>query len=83
MSHAPEIDHSEHIRDVFKKYNTSNSGYMTSNELRRAMEKLCGVYLSKKDIVSMIKLADHDGDGKLNETEFITAIQTLGEYSAE
>lgn len=75
-------DTNNHIRDIFKKFNVSQTGYITSNELMRVMEKLCGIYLSKKEVMAMLKLADKDDDGRLSEAEFILAIQNIGDYES-
>jgi Ca2+-binding EF-hand superfamily protein len=58
------------IETLFNYYDLDKNGYIEPKELRKVMKRLIGEKLSKRDIEEMIKVADRNGDGILDKTEF-------------
>lgn len=53
------------ITDAFKMFDRNGDGVISAGELRQVMTNM-GQKLSDKDVDSMIKEADMDGDGQIN-----------------
>lgn len=53
------------ITDAFKMFDRNGDGVISAAELRQVMTNM-GQKLSDKDVDSMIKEADMDGDGQIN-----------------
>lgn len=58
------------IETLFNCYDLDKNGYIEPKELRKVMKRLIGQKLSKRDIEEMINVADRNGDGLLDKTEF-------------
>lgn len=58
------------IETLFNCYDLDKNGYIEPKELRKVMKRLTGEKLSKRDIEEMINVADKNGDGLLDKTEF-------------
>lgn len=58
------------IETLFNCYDLDKNGYIEPKELRKVMKRLTGEKLSKRDIAEMINVADRNGDGLLDKTEF-------------
>lgn len=58
------------IETLFNCYDLDKNGYIEPKELRKVMKRLTGEKLSKRDIEEMISVADRNGDGLLDKTEF-------------
>lgn len=58
------------IETLFNCYDLDRNGYIEPKELRKVMKRLTGEKLSKRDIKEMINVADRNGDGLLDKTEF-------------
>jgi calmodulin len=58
------------IETLFNCYDLDKNGYIEPKELRKVMKRLTGEKLSKRDIDEMISVADKNGDGLLDKTEF-------------
>lgn len=58
------------IEMLFNCYDLDKNGYIEPKELRKVMKRLTGEKLSKRDIEEMISVADKNGDGLLDKTEF-------------
>lgn len=58
------------IETLFNCYDLDKNGYIEPKELRKVMKKLIGEKLSKQDIEEMMSVADINGDGLLDKTEF-------------
>jgi Ca2+-binding EF-hand superfamily protein len=58
------------IETLFNCYDLDKNGFIEPKELRKVMKRLTGKKLSKEDIEEMISVADKNGDGLLDKTEF-------------
>ena len=58
------------IETLFNCYDLDKNGFIEPKELRKVMKRLTGEKLSKQDIAEMINVADKNGDGILDKTEF-------------
>ncbi|CAF1195339.1 unnamed protein product [Rotaria sordida] len=58
------------IETLFNCYDLDKNGFIEPKELRKVMKRLTGRKLSKQDIEEMINVADQNGDGLLDKTEF-------------
>ncbi|CAF2644819.1 unnamed protein product [Rotaria sp. Silwood2] len=58
------------IETLFNCYDLDKNGFIEPKELRKVMKRLTGQKLSKQDIEEMINVADRNGDGLLDKTEF-------------
>jgi Ca2+-binding EF-hand superfamily protein len=58
------------IETLFNCYDLDKNGFIEPKELRKVMKRLTGEKLSKQDIEEMINVADKNGDGLLDKTEF-------------
>lgn len=65
--HAEEL---EEMRQAFRVFDIDGNGVIDENELKITMFNL-GENLSDGDVKQMIKLADRNGDGKIDYEEFI------------
>lgn len=54
------------MKFYFKKFDTNDDGFITSDELALVMKTFGGKTYSKKEIDDMIKEADVDADGKVS-----------------
>ena len=54
------------LKYYFKKFDTNEDGFITSDELGLVMKTFGGKTYSKKEIDDMIKEADTDSDGKVS-----------------
>jgi calmodulin len=64
-SHDPE----QELRDAFAVFDRDGTGTISREELRHVMKSI-GEQLTEAEIDEMIKLADKDGDGAIDYTEF-------------
>lgn len=60
----------EEMRQAFRVFDIDGNGVIDANELKVTMFNL-GENLSDRDVKQMIKLADRNGDGKIDYEEFI------------
>ncbi|CAF1207610.1 unnamed protein product [Rotaria magnacalcarata] len=58
------------IETLFNCYDLDKNGFIEPKELRKVMKRLIGQKLSKQDIEDMMSVADINGDGLLDKTEF-------------
>jgi len=58
------------IETLFNCYDLDRNGFIEPKELRKVMKRLTGEKLSKRDLEEMISVADKNGDGLLDKTEF-------------
>ncbi|CAF3302168.1 unnamed protein product [Rotaria socialis] len=58
------------IETLFNCYDLDKNGFIEPKELRKVMKRLIGQKLSKQDIEEMMSVADINGDGLLDKTEF-------------
>ncbi|CAF0718196.1 unnamed protein product [Adineta steineri] len=58
------------VETLFNCYDLDKNGFIEPKELRKVMKRLTGEKLSKQDIEEMISVADKNGDGLLDKSEF-------------
>jgi len=58
------------VETLFNCYDLDKNGFIEPKELRKVMKRLTGEKLSKRDIEEMISVADKNGDGLLDKSEF-------------
>jgi len=58
------------VETLFNCYDLDRNGFIEPKELRKVMKRLTGEKLSKRDIQEMIRVADKNGDGLLDKSEF-------------
>ncbi|CAF0997238.1 unnamed protein product [Adineta ricciae] len=58
------------VETLFNCYDLDKNGFIEPKELRKVMKRLTGEKLSKRDIEEMISVADRNGDGLLDKSEF-------------
>lgn len=57
------------MAEAFAVFDVDKDGFITKSELRQVMNRL-GENLTDEQLDAMIREADQDGDGKINEEEF-------------
>ena len=70
-----DSDIDQELQDAFKFFDGDKDGYITSLELRNAMNNL-GDNLSPEEVEEMIKEADLDNDQKIDYDEFMKVIMS-------
>lgn len=67
---APEDDDlAQDLVAAFRVFDSDNNGYITFDELKRAMQMI-GESVTEKQLQDMLNLADVDKDGRINYEEF-------------
>jgi len=61
------------LRKVFEIFDLDKNSFITETELKEVMAKL-GEHLSDEEVSDMIRVADEDGDGRINFKEFRTVM---------
>merc|ERR1712050_347277 len=61
------------VRDVFRKFDTSHSGVMTVEDMKKALEKF-GFQLEEKDVLTLMSHFDSTGSGQISYNEFCDCI---------
>ena len=64
------------ILKVFRHFDDDNSGFLDAGKLRNMLEE-CFFNLDEQAITTMIAAADTDGDGKINEYEFMRLMKKV------
>lgn len=67
------------MAEAFAVFDLDKDGFITRSELRQVMNRL-GENLTEDQLDAMIREADRDGDGKINEEEF-RAMMSFSVYS--
>jgi len=62
------------LRRVFEIFDLDKNSFITETELKEVMAKL-GEHLSDEEVADMIRVADEDGDGRINFNEFKTIME--------
>lgn len=72
--HRHRLERDEHLYKAFCHFDTDNSGYITMDELEKAMKEYgMGDESTIKDIISEV---DTDNDGRINYEEFCTMMRS-------
>jgi len=72
-------DSKEETMKVYKMFDTSGNGKITFNELKRVAKEL-GENMTDEELQEMIDEADRDGDGEINEEEFLRIMKKTSLY---
>ena len=67
-------DSLQELRDAFKVFDMNGDGFISRGELAEMMKKL-GEKLTDREIDSMIRAVDIDGDGMVNFEEFVKLLE--------
>eukprot|EP01096_Ripella_sp_DP13-Kostka_P011877 TRINITY_DN4884_c0_g1_i1.p1 TRINITY_DN4884_c0_g1~~TRINITY_DN4884_c0_g1_i1.p1 ORF type:complete len:171 (-),score=82.31 TRINITY_DN4884_c0_g1_i1:52-498(-) len=65
----------EECREAFQLIDTDHSGYIEASELTKVLGLLGDTKPSAKKVERLLKLADTDGDGRINFKEFCHIMQ--------
>jgi len=65
-----DIDYKPHIAEAFEVFDEDDSGTISAQELLHVMTNL-GEKLSEKEILTLMKEGDLDGDGEIDLDEFM------------
>jgi len=63
-------DQEEDLRKRFRHLDKDNDGYLTFQEIEKAIEPLQIDSKAKNSLKDNLTLADHDGDGRISYAEF-------------
>ncbi|KXS13809.1 centrin 1 [Gonapodya prolifera JEL478] len=74
-----EKDSREEILKAFRLFDDDNTGKITFKNLKRVAKEL-GENLTDEEIREMIEEADRDGDGEINEEEFLRIMKKTNLY---
>lgn len=61
------------VRDVFRKLDTSHSGVLTLEDIKKALEKF-GFQLEEEDVLTIMSHFDSNGNGQISYNEFCDCI---------
>eukprot|EP00118_Oscarella_pearsei_P006255 m.28395 g.28395 ORF g.28395 m.28395 type:complete len:172 (+) comp30751_c0_seq2:96-611(+) len=74
-----EKDPKEEILKAFKLFDDDNTGKISFKNLKRVAKEL-GENLTDEELQEMIDEADRDGDGEINEAEFLRIMKKTSLY---
>ncbi|KAJ3194016.1 hypothetical protein HK101_003652 [Irineochytrium annulatum] len=74
-----EKDSREEIHKAFRLFDDDETGKISLKNLRRVAKEL-GENLTEEELQEMIDEADRDGDGEINEEEFLRIMKKTGLY---
>nr|KAF6479455.1 hypothetical protein HJG59_002732 [Molossus molossus] len=74
-----EKDEKEELLKAFKLFDDDDTGSITLNNIKRVAKEL-GENLTDDELKEMLDEADHDGDGEINEEEFLRMMQKTSLY---
>merc|ERR1719245_972877 len=74
-----EKDSREEILKAFRLFDDDETGFITLKNLRRVAKDI-GENMSDEELQEMIDEADRDGDGQINEDEFLRIMQKTSLY---
>ncbi|XP_003476823.2 centrin-4-like [Cavia porcellus] len=74
-----EQDEKEEILKAFKLFDDDNTGSITLNNIKRVAKEL-GENLTDNELQEMLSEADFDGDGAINEEEFLRIMKKTTLY---
>lgn len=79
VSFQSEKDSKEEILKAFKLFDDDNTGKISFKNLKRVAKEL-GENLTDEELQEMIDEADRDGDGEINEAEFLRIMKKTSLY---
>ncbi|XP_051013035.1 centrin-4 [Acomys russatus] len=74
-----EKDEKEEILKAFKLFDDDSTGSISLNNIKRVAREL-GENLTDAELQEMLDEADHDGDGEINEEEFLRMMRKTSIY---
>ncbi|CAF0920846.1 unnamed protein product [Brachionus calyciflorus] len=74
ISEISEEQEDKELREAFKVFDRTGSGYITSSDLRSVLQCL-GEQLNEDEIEDMIDEVDIDGDGRIDYEEFVASLK--------
>ncbi|XP_057613223.1 centrin-4 [Chionomys nivalis] len=74
-----EKDEKEEILKAFKLFDDDATGTISLNNIKRVAKEL-GENLTEEDLQEMLDEADRDGDGEINEEEFLRMMKKTSLY---
>ena len=82
LDHPGDRDSPEEIRRVFKLFDDDETGKISFRNLKRVAREL-GENMTDEELQEMINKADIDGDGEVNEEEFLRIMTYKHSFKAE
>ena len=76
-------DSPEEIRRVFKLFDDDETGKISFRNLKRVAREPLGENMTDEELQEMINKADIDGDGEVNEEEFLRIMTYKHSFKAE
>lgn len=61
------------LAEQFRTFDKDGSGALSPNELKQALLEVQGIDFNERDMETLIKRIDVDGDGEINYSEFLMA----------
>lgn len=77
--HQSEKDSREEILKAFRLFDDDETGKITFRNLKRVAKEL-GENMTDEELAEMIEEADRDGDGEINEDEFLRIMKKTSLY---
>ena len=74
-----EKDSKEEILKAFKLFDDDETGKISFRNLKRVAKEL-GENMTDEELAEMIEEADRDGDGEINEEEFLRIMKKTSLY---
>uniref|UniRef100_A0A8C5K2B3 Centrin 4 n=2 Tax=Jaculus jaculus TaxID=51337 RepID=A0A8C5K2B3_JACJA len=74
-----EKDENEEILKAFKLFDDDATGRITLNNIKRVAKEL-GENVTEEELQEMLDEADRDGDGEINEEEFLRLMKRTTLY---
>jgi Ca2+-binding EF-hand superfamily protein len=78
-SKMSERDSREEILKAFRLFDDDNTGKITLNNLRRVAKEI-GENMTDEELREMIDEADRDGDGEIDQEEFLRIMKKTSLY---
>jgi len=70
------------LRESFTMYDTDGDGVLSTDEIHQALKKV-GLILTYEQVEAMVGLADQDGNGTLDFSEFVSMMSMKNQGEAE
>ncbi len=73
-------DSKEEMLKAFKLFDDDNTGKISFRNLKRVSREVLGEKRTDEELAEMIEMADKDGDGEINEEEFLRVMRKKVNY---